>query len=133
MPRVCTICTSKKRKQVDALIAKRIPVRNIEKLTHFGFLTIQRHKEHIRQALIKAQESQEVTNGTSVWHKLENMVEEAERQFKKNKGMLKATWFREMRGTIEMGIKLGLEAHREKQTFSDVTPAVLKLIEEAKE
>ncbi len=132
MPRVCTICTSPKRAQVDALIAKRVPVRNIEKLTKFGFLTVQRHKEHIRQALVKAQEEKQLTNGNSVWLKLENMVEEAERQFRKNKGGLKAVWFREMRGTIEMGIKLGLEAHKERQIFKDVTPAVEKMIEEMK-
>ena len=132
MPRVCTICTHKNRKEIDQAIAKKGSNRAISLRYKVGLMSVQRHREHIKQAVIKAQEKAVTTNGNSVWFKLEAMVEEAERQFKKNKGMLKATWFREMRGTIEMGIKLGLEAHKERQTFSDVSPAVLKMIEEVK-
>ena len=79
-----------------------------------------------------AQQGMVAANGNSVWQKLDKMLEEAEKQYENNHGILKATWFREMRSTIETGIKLGLEAHKERQIFKDVTPAVEKMIEEAK-
>lgn len=44
--------------------------------------------------------------------------------------LTKATWFREWRGMMELGFKLGMEAQRQKQVYQDVTPAVLKMIEE---
>lgn len=44
--------------------------------------------------------------------------------------LVKATWFREWRGMVELGFKLGMEAQREQQAYPDVTPAVLRMIEE---
>ena len=130
--KTCRICSSPKRRFIDKAIVSGKSLRFISAQFHTTQSTLQRHKAHIRRAVAKAREKAEITNGLTVWHKLENLVIEAEKQYKRNKGMLKATWFREIRGTIEMGIKLGVEAHRQQQVYQDVSPAVLRMIEEVK-
>ncbi len=132
MPTVCSICSSPKRAQVDALLLQKVSCRRIAAKYHLSGSAIQRHKVHIQEAIAVAQQGMVATNGNSVWQKLDKMLAEAEKQYENNHGILKATWFREMRSTIETGIKLGLEAHKERQVFKDVTPAVEKMIEEAK-
>ena len=135
MPRAgtCTVCKHRYRRFIDKAIASRQSVRLIASRYKISTSAIQRHKVHIRKAVAKAQEKADITTAKTVWGKLDQLVTEAEQRYKKRRGGLKAQWFREIRATIALGIKLGVAAHRQQQTYRDVTPAVLKMIEEVKE
>jgi hypothetical protein len=135
MPRKCTVCSYEQCAVIDKAIIAGESNRSIAK-RHPGISesAIQRHRAHIKKAIAKAGEKREITNGKSAIQQFEEMLAEAERMYRGTPAdsvLTKATWFREWRGMMELGFKLGMEAQRQKQIYQDVTPAVLKMIEEA--
>lgn len=134
MPQVCKACYHPKRTEVDKAIVSGESNRSIAKWSGLTESCIQRHRAHIKKAVARASEKRELTNGKSAIQQFEEMLAEAERMYKETPAdsvLTKATWFREWRGMMELGFKLGMEAQRQKQVYQDVTPAVLKMIEEA--
>ena len=135
MPRKCTVCSYEQCAAIDRAIIAGESNRSIAK-RHPGVSesAIQRHRAHIKKAIVRAGEKRELTNGKSAIQQFEEMLAEAERMYRGTPAdsvLTKATWFREWRGMMELGFKLGMEAQRQKQVYQDVTPAVLKMIEEA--
>ena len=92
--------------------------------------TLQRHKTHITTAVQIAHKNGEIKQGKSAYDRFEELVAEAEAEFKSARGMERVHWFREKRSLFTEFFKLGMEAQRqaEKQVYSDVTPAVLAII-----
>ena len=135
MPRKCTVCNYEQCVAIDRAIIAGETNRSIAKrFPGVSESAIQRHRAHIKQAVVRAGEKREITNGKSAIQQFEEMLAEAERMYRGTPAdsvLTKATWFREWRGMMELGFKLGMEAQRQKQVYQDVTPAVLKMIEEA--
>ena len=128
MPKECTICINPKRDKVDLLLTKRIPVRNIAKQTGFGYLSIQRHKEHIKKAVALARDKSVVKQGKAVYEQFQEMWDEAVAEYNKAPtSMARATWFREKRCLFEMAVKLGLQ-QKEKLVYRGCDPAILEII-----
>jgi len=92
--------------------------------------TLQRHKKHIQGAIQVARKNGEIAQGKSAYERFEELVAEAEAEFKRADGMERVHWFREKRSLFTEFFKLGMEAQRqaEKQVYNDVTPAVLAII-----
>lgn len=134
MSRKCTACYHPERVAIDKAIVSGESNRAIERRWGICKDSVQRHRAHIKKAVEKAGEKREILNGKSAIQQFEEMLAEAERMYKETPAdsvLTKATWFREWRGMMELGFKLGMEAQRQKQVYQDVTPAVLKMIEEA--
>jgi len=135
MPRKCTVCSYEQCAAIDRAIIAGESNRSIAKRhPRVSESAIQRHRAHIKKAIVRAGEKRELTNGKSAIQQFEEMLAEAERMYRGTPAdsvLTKATWFREWRGMMELGFKLGMEAQRQKQVYQDVTPAVLKMIEEA--
>jgi len=77
-----------------------------------------------------AKKNREFQEGKSAFEQFNEMVKEAEQKYRDTTGQLQVGWFREWRAMLELAFKLGIEEERrrERQTFSDVTPGVLEII-----
>jgi hypothetical protein len=66
MPRTCTICTHKQRRDIDAALLNETPYRHIA--SRFGTSTgaLQRHPKHLPKQLVKAQEQEDVSQAIDV-------------------------------------------------------------------
>jgi len=135
MPRKCTVCSYEQCAAIDKAIIAGETNRSVAKrFPGVSESAIHRHRAHIKKAVARAGEKREIINGKSAIQQFEEMLAEAERMYREtpaDSALAKATWFREWRGMMELGFKLGMEAQRQKQVYQDVTPAVLKMIEEA--
>jgi hypothetical protein len=56
MPRTCSVCRSKKRKEVDRSIVEGIPYRNIVERCSVSLGALNRHRPHVAAAIVKAGE-----------------------------------------------------------------------------
>lgn len=122
----CTICAHPKRRLIDAEIVRgKESIRNIAKRFIIGYSAIQRHKDHIKEAveLVKKKE------GKTAFVQFNEMLKEAESKYRETKGNLQVGWFREWRGMMELGFKLGMEAQREKREDKDMTVAVRAIVD----
>ena len=132
MAQTCKVCARKDRKRIEGMYIHH-PMREISQKTGISISALHRHKEHFRTALEKA----DIANGTSFRAKFDALVEDAAASLKKAKtDRDKIGWHGVLANWMNLAAKLGIEEARlreAQQTFSDVTPAVLKLIEEAKE
>ncbi len=66
MPRKCTICNHKDQEKIDKAILEGVPIRRI--VAQFGTSqgTVQRHKRHVSQKLLKAKEVKEVAQADTL-------------------------------------------------------------------
>ncbi len=126
MPRKCSICTHRKRYHINkALLNPKVPLREIAAKYGGSTSTLNRHlKKHLLPAVQLAKKEAELKEGKTAFEQFNEMVREAEDKYRKSTGQLQVGWFREWRGMMELGFKLGMEAQREKQTFQEMTPAV---------
>ena len=79
MPRKCSICVHKKRKESDQAILDGKPLRHI--VAQFGTSTgtIQRHKKHFSQQLLKAKNAEDIESGDSLLDQMQKINENANR------------------------------------------------------
>ena len=131
MPRKCSVCTHRKRAHINrALLNPKNSLRKIAEQYEVSYSAVQRHKkEHLIPAMQFAQRKAELKEGKTAIEQFNEMIKEAKEKYNDSEGALQVNWFREWRGMMELGFKLGMEAQREKQVFSDVTPEVQKLID----
>ncbi len=73
MPLKCSICTSKNREKIDTAILQGLPVRHI--VAQFGTSsgTVQRHKKHISQQLLKAKKAADIEAGDSLLEQMQKI------------------------------------------------------------
>lgn len=127
----CKICRApvRKRAQVERLILKRVPVRDIARQTGFSRDGITRHKRHIKTAIAVAHEKQAITTGKIVFDQFIEMWDDAVAQYRRaRKASSKVLWFREKRALFEMAAKLGLQAQQEKYTYKGCHPSIIRVI-----
>ena len=126
MPRKCSICTHRKRYHINkALLNPKVPLREIAAKYGGSTSTLNRHlKKHLLPAVQLAKKEAELKEGKTAFEQFNEMVKQAEQKYNNSSGALQVSWFREWRGMMELGFKLGMEAQREKQTFQEMTPAV---------
>jgi len=131
MPRKCSICTHRKRYHINkALLNPKNSLRKIAKQYGVTVAALNRHKiKHLLPAVQLAKKEAELREGKTAIEQFNEMIKEAELKYKNSSGTLQVSWFRELRGMMELGFKLGMEAQREKQTYSDMTPAVKAIID----
>ena len=131
MPRKCSVCTHRKRAHINwALLNPKNSLREIAGQYDVSKSTLQRHlKEHLLPAIQLAKKEAELKEGKTAIEQFNAMIKKAEQKYDGSTGALQVSWFREWRGMMELGVKLGMEAQREKQVFNDVTPEVQKLID----
>ena len=125
MPRKCSICTHRKRAHINrALLNPKKALREIAAQYGISASTLQRHKKHLIAAMQLAKKEAELKEGKTAFEQFNEMVKQAEEKYNGSTGALQVSWFREWRGMMELGFKLGMEAQREKQVFQEMTPAV---------
>jgi hypothetical protein len=131
MPRKCTVCGHSKRAAIDKAVISGESNRRIAAQFQVSETSLRRHRAHIRKAIVQAITTGAITEGRTAYELFDTMMAEAERKYRGASLVNEIGWFREWRGMLEQGFKLGMEAQRQKQVYQDVTPAVLKMIEEA--
>ncbi len=97
MPRKCSICTHPKRAHINrALLNPKKSLREIAVQYGGSISTLDRHlKKHLLPAMKLAKKEAE--------------LKEAEDKYNGSMGALQVSWFREWRGMMELGFKLGME------------------------
>lgn len=116
----CSICRRKDRKKIDEAYATET-VRNIAKRFHLSDGAVHRHKEHIKNAVIAAEQS----TGRSFADYFIEMWEQAIAEYGVAKtSMEKAMWFRERRGLLETGARLGMQRQQEGRLFKGLDGCV---------
>ena len=74
MPRVCTVCSNRKRSEIDAALLSGAPFRNIAQRFRLGAWSIYRHQqEHLPAHLLKARELQESENASDLIRRLRDI------------------------------------------------------------
>jgi len=76
-----------------------------------------------------ANKENELKEGKTAFEQFNDMVKTAEEKFNNSSGSLQVSWFREWRGMMELGFKLGMEAQREKREDRDISPAIKAIID----
>jgi transposase len=72
MPRTCLACASSERREIDKALVSGEPLRNIAKRVSLSTAALFRHKPHVSQAIVKANEKREEKLG-------DNLLEEMQR------------------------------------------------------
>ncbi len=133
MPRKCSVCKHRKRDHINrAILSAKKSLRVISKQYEVSYSAVQRHKnEHLIQAMRLAKKNGEIKEGKTAFEQFNEMVKEAEGKYRTTDGQLQVGWFREWRAMLELAFKLGIEEERrrERQVFTDVTPAVKAIID----
>ena len=78
MPRKCTVCTNKKRSEIDRALIEHAPYRHIA--ARFGVSTsalVRHHDDHLPTRLIKAQQAREVADADSLLAQVEQLRDRA--------------------------------------------------------
>ena len=132
MPRKCSVCTHPKRAHINrAILSGKKSLRVISKQYEVSYSAIQRHKiEHLVPAMQLVKKNRELQEGKTAFEQFNEMVREAESKYRSSSGPLQIGWFREWRAMLELAFKLGIEEERRrgKQVYTDVSPAVLEII-----
>ena len=73
MSRTCTICTHTKRREIDRALVAGEPYRSIAK--HFGASApaVLRHRGHLPQRLVRAQEAKEISNAGTLLDQIKSL------------------------------------------------------------
>lgn len=132
MPRKCSICIHPKRAHINrTILSGKKSLRQIAVQYGVSVSALQRHKKHLVEAMRLAKKNGEIKEGKTAFEQFNEMVREAEGKYRTTDGQLQVGWFREWRAMLELAFKLGIEEEqrRERQVFTDVTPAVKALID----
>lgn len=114
MARTCMICAHQRRERIEREILRGQSLREISAIFRVSEDSLQRHKGHIGQAIVKAAEKREESIGDSILSRLDTLYRHAE-------GILS--------GAKESGDgRLGLAANRE---LRETLGAVYKLAQDA--
>jgi hypothetical protein len=77
MPRTCLACASPGRKEIDKAIVAGEPLRNIAARVSISFASLCRHKPHVSQAIVKAEEKREERLGDSLLDEMRRVQRKA--------------------------------------------------------
>ena len=132
MPRKCSICTHPKRRYIERSMLKK-SLRDIAVQYGVSKSALQNHKKHIQKALAKVEQA----NGQSFQDRFDALYQQLEKlEAEAQKISDKVAIIREKKGMLQMFVQLGYQEalrrqqQQEKQKeFTDVTPAVLQIIE----
>jgi hypothetical protein len=105
-------------------------MREISEKTGVSISALHRHKDHMKRSLAKTEQN----NGMSLREKFDSLVQDASDSLASaTTSRDKMGWHGVLANWMNLAYKLGIEEarQREKQVYQDVTPAVLKMIEEA--
>lgn len=84
MPRVCTVCTHKKRKAIDRELVAGTTFRNIAKRYGLSITALVRHRDdHLPETLIKAKEAEDKTHAEDLLERFDALLNDARRIGKK--------------------------------------------------
>ena len=77
MPGKCSLCIHKDREKIDKAILEGVPIRRI--VAQFGASqgTIQRHKKHVSQQLLKAKNAEDLASGDTLLEQMKKINENA--------------------------------------------------------
>jgi hypothetical protein len=78
MPRTCTICKHKKVKAIDAALVQGVSFRDIALQFKVGAMSVQRHQEHIAEAIRLAKEKFQLERGLTLEAQLDGLREQTE-------------------------------------------------------
>jgi len=78
MPRKCSICTHKKRNEIERDILDSVPFRHIASQFGVSYRAVQRHKQngHIEESLLKAHGIRQIVHGEDLLGKILHLQEE---------------------------------------------------------
>jgi predicted RNA-binding Zn ribbon-like protein len=83
MPRICTICTHPKHSEIDRRLLAGEPVRAIVRAISghvpISKTSLQRHQQHVSEAISKSQEAVEIAHGDDLVSELQQLASEARR------------------------------------------------------
>ena len=128
MPKICTICSSPKRATADKMLTQGKTLREITGKTGFKRAALQRHKDHIKTAILRARENGIVGQGKTIVEQFTEMWEQAIAEYDKAKSTTdKALWFRERRGLFELGAKLGMQRRNQETEYYGCDQAILEM------
>jgi hypothetical protein len=116
----CTICLRKDRQKIDESYATDSN-RSIASRFHLSTGAVARHKKHIKAAIAKVEERA----GRSFADYFMEMWDQAIAEYKlAGNSMEKATWFRERRGLLETGARLGMQRQQEGRLYTGLDGSV---------
>lgn len=120
MPQRCTICRRKDRQKIDEAFATDSN-RTIASRFNLSTGAVARHKKHIRAAIAKVEERA----GRSFADYFMEMWDQAIAEYKlAGNSMEKATWFRERRGLLETGARLGMQRQHEGRLYTGLDVSI---------
>jgi hypothetical protein len=114
LPRLCTICASEHRAAVDKGLVEGVGQRVLASQYGFSQAAVNRHRPHLSKTIVSAKERQVAKSGRTALETFQAMVAMAEAKVTATDGMLQAVWYKEWRGMMELGFKLGMQAQAEK-------------------
>jgi hypothetical protein len=83
MPRICSICVHSKRPEIDRRLLAGEPVRAIVRAiaghVPISKTSLQRHQQHVSEAISKSQEAVEIAHGDTLASELQQLASEARR------------------------------------------------------
>jgi hypothetical protein len=124
----CTVCKLDARAEIDQALSQGEPERAIASKYGVTRPAVHRHKAHISKAIAAAAERQVAKSGRTMLETFQHMIQAAESQYDSNTGMVKATWFRNWREMLDLGIKVGMEGKRQAEAMPlHQHPAYLRL------
>lgn len=83
MPRTCLACASPERREIDKALAIGTPLRDIAGRHGVSRSALDRHKSHIGQAIVKAQEKREEKLDNSIFDEIKQLQDKALSLFEK--------------------------------------------------
>ncbi len=104
MPRICSVCSHKARRKIDAAIVSGTSYRAIEGRFGASRMALCRHKRHVSMAIERASKRREVSIGESVLARLEGLYKRASRLLdsaeKARNHSASASYLRELRAIL---------------------------------
>ena len=123
MPQRCSICRRKDRQQIDEAYATESN-RVIAGRFRLSQSAVDRHKKHIKAVVAKVEERA----GKSFVEYFMEMWEQAITEYAQaGNSMEKAAWFRERRGLLETGARLGMQRQQEGRLYKGLDLGVEEL------
>ena len=128
MPPKCTICTHKKRNEIDsALVNGSESLRSIAKQYETTAASLKRHKDsgHIHQKIAKAQNAKDATEGSDLFVQVQDLSSRALSILAQAEGTgdlrTACAAIREVRGTLELLLKVSGELKGNQTNVQIVT------------
>jgi hypothetical protein len=104
--RRCHVCKHEKRAEIEGALLRNIPLRRISEDTGLGVTSLFRHRQHLPQKLMIAEQAREATEASNLLHRVENLILECREiatAARKEKNWHAATGaLREVRSCLEL-------------------------------